>query len=146
MPRQIRVIRVDPVKQHFTPMLIEGGRDLARPIQRAIRAQQLGWRELCRIEETRLMGVRDKADGRGTETFDAGPTPLIVAADAMAEMGTPGFRMRGQSESTAGISVLFGQGPGGGMIDCPVDVEWMNRHLVWLTGTEADTDAAGEDQ
>lgn len=141
MPRGIRVIKIDPVKKTYVPMILEGGASFVRPIQRAIRAKQLGWKELCKIEDQRLMGVRAKADGPGTETFDAGPTPLIVAADAEAEKGTPGFRLRG-GKPTAGVSILFGQGIGGGMADCPVNTAWLDRLLVWLTPEEAEEDDA----
>lgn len=136
---QVRAIKIDPFRKHFTPIVIPGA-NLQRAIQRMLKAKQLGWFELCRIEAVRLMGTRQRENGRGTETFDAGPMPLIVAGDALAEEGTPGFRFRGIGKSTAGYGLLFGQGPGGGMVNCPVDAEWLERHLVWLTPEEAEAD------
>lgn len=145
MPRSIRVIKIDPIKKTYITMLVSGGNNLARPIQRIIGAKQLGWREICAINETRLMGIRPKAHGPGTETYDAGPTPLIVTCDAVAEEGQPGWRMRG-GPSTAGTAMLFGKGLNGGMIDCPVDTEWVKRHLIWLTPEEADAEEAAPDE
>lgn len=139
MPRSIRVIKIDPFKKTYVTMLISGGNSLVRPVQRTIRAKQLGWREICSIEDTRLIGTRPKSDGPGAETYDAGPTPLIVTCDAQAEEGQPGWRMRG-GPATAGMALLFGKGIGGGMIDCPVDAEWLKRHLVWLTAEETDAE------
>lgn len=139
MPRSIRVIKIDPVKKTYVAMMLEGGNSLVRPVQRTIRAKQLGWREVCTILETRLMGVRAKESGIGTETYDAGPTPLIVTCDAQAEEGQAGWRMRG-GPAVAGMALLFGKGLGGGMIDCPVGTDWLDRHLVWLTPEETDAD------
>lgn len=135
MPHNLLVIKVDPIKQTYTRMVISGGRSFTAPIQRVIRAKQLGWMELCKIEENRLMGTRQKSHGPGTETYDAGPTPLIVAADNQADEGTPGFRLRG-GKTTAGIAILFGQGVGGGIIGVPVDTDWLKRQLVWVSADE----------
>jgi hypothetical protein len=143
MPRPVVVMKIDPVRKTYVPLAIEGGRNLARPIMRVIRAKQIGWRELCKIQDRRLMGVRKKADGPGTETYDAGPTPLIVAADACAEKGLPGFRLLGGT-ATAGTCILFGQGIGGGMVNCPVDSEWLDRMLVWLPAEDVDADGTDE--
>ena len=137
---QIRVIRIDPFQQRVVPMKLEGA-NLYRAVCRSLKAGQLGWKELCKIEDRRLMGSRPAKRG-GTESFDAGPTPLIVAADAAAEPDQPGFRLRGGT-STAGLAMLFGQGIGGGMVNCPVDAEWLKRHLVWLTAEEAVADEVG---
>lgn len=139
MPRAIRIIKIDPVQQTFATIALEGGKNFSRPIARLIKARQLGWREICKIEEQRLMDQRPKAIGPGTEFFDAGPTPLIVAADAQATDAQPGWRILG-GKATAGVSVLFGQGLGGGMVNCPVDTDWLARMIVWLTPEETVAD------
>lgn len=139
MPRSIRVIKIDPEKRIFATVALEGGNNLVRPIMRMLRAKQLGWFELCLVEEARLMGKRQKVDSFDFETYDAGPTPLIVAADAQAEDGLPGWRLRG-GKASAGRAILFGKGVGEGMINCPVDEEWLRRQLVWLTPEECDAD------
>lgn len=139
---EVRAIKIDPFRKHFTPILLKGN-NLARPIQRVLKARQLGWMELCRIDAIHQIGHRQRADGLGTETYDGGPTPLMIAAEASPEEDHVGFRFRGIGKATAGYGLLFGQGLGGGMVNCPVDTEWLERHLVWLTAEEA---AADEDE
>ena len=143
MPRAICIIKIDPERQHVTRMSVEGGNNMVRPVQRILRAKQLGWRELCKIDEQRLMGRRAVEGAYNEfENYDAGPTPLIVAADAEQEANVPGWRLRG-GEATVGASILFGQGIGGGMVNCPVSEEWVHRQIIWMTAAEiADADEA----
>lgn len=135
----VRVLKIDPFRRHYTPLLLSGA-NLLKPVQRQVQAKQLGWFELCRIDSHRLMGTRPSADGRTNETYDAGPMPLIVAADAIADDGVPGFRFRGIGRTTVGHALLFGQGVGGAMTNCPVGTEWLERHLIWMTAEEADAE------
>lgn len=138
---QIAAIKIDPFRQHYTPILLKGS-NLVQPIQRLLKAKQLGWFELCRIDAIHQIGHRQRADGLGMETYDGGPTPLMVAADASPEENHPGFRFRGIGQATAGHGLLFGRGLGGGMVNCPVDKDWLTRHLIWLTAEEAAADLA----
>jgi hypothetical protein len=141
---QVRAIKIDPFRRHYTPILLSGA-NFVKPIQRILQARQLGWQELCRIDAVRLMGTRPRANGIGTENYDAGPMPLLVAADAIASEGQPGFRFRGIGRATAGYGLMFGQGIGGGMVNCPVTSEWLRAHIVWLTPEEAEADDGGDE-
>lgn len=134
----VAVIRIDPYQRIFTKVVITG-RDFAQPMRRLTRAKQLGHRKLLDIEEKRIIGQRQGP--KGVETFDDGPAMLHVAADADADKGKPGWRMRG-GETTVGYSVLFGASKSG-TITVPVDLEWVEKHLVWVDADEADAEVEG---
>lgn len=141
MSLQIRVIRIDPFKQTFTYMVLSG-KNLIAPVRRAVRGSALGWKELLTLEETRMMGIRQKANNPAeTETYDAGPTKLIVAANAEADDGLPGFRFLGGNDTTVGYAILFAKSITGTMADCPVDLTWLGRHLVWISAATADNES-----
>ncbi|MET0373985.1 MAG: hypothetical protein ABW128_06970 [Rhizorhabdus sp.] len=135
----VAVIRIDPFRKNYTKVIITG-RDFAQPMRRLTRAKQLGHRKLIDIEEKRIIGQRQGP--KGIETFDAGPTMLCVAADAQAGKGMPGWRVRG-GETTVGYSVLFGAGPNG-TLTVPVDLDWLEKHLVWVEADEADAESEDE--
>jgi len=124
MPKKTyRIWRIDPVKKAIAPLLLDASkRDYALHLQRLVRAEQLGHRMLV----------------------DIGGTKLCVAADARAEEGQVGWRLRGVKGITASIGVLFGQGSTGGLISAPCDREWIDRHLVWTSPEETD-DADADD-
>lgn len=132
----VTVIRIDPVKRQCAAVVIRG-RNLASDVRRLTRAKQLGHRHLLDIEERRLMGTRMGKSGK-QETYDAGPTQLFVAADAMADDGQPGWRLKG-GETTVGLSVLFGKGLNG-MVSTPVDLRWLAERLVWVDAETADAE------
>ena len=110
MKTRCNIIRIDPEKRAFTAMHFEGGRSFVRPVCKILRCKRLGHKYVCDVD-----GIR-----------------LYVAADAEAATDLPGFRFRGSSDSTAGLAILFGQGPNGGMVDSPADIEWVRRRLIWL--------------
>lgn len=114
--------RINPENKAIAPLLLDANKpDFALAIQRYCRASSLGHREVCMVDDV----------------------PLIVACDAQAEEGQPGFRFRGSGiEATAGIGVLFGQGKHGGLCAAPVKRDWIERHIVWTTPEETDADPA----
>jgi len=132
----VTVIRIDPYRKNYTKVVMTG-RDFAQPMRRLTRAKQLGHRKLMDIEEKRIIGTRKGPNG--IETFDDGAAMLCVAADASLEKGKPGWRMRG-GETTVGYSILFGATKAG-TISVPVDLDWVEKHLVWVDADEADAEA-----
>lgn len=130
----VAIIKVDPVNKRAVLLKISGA-NLAQAVRRITGAKQLGHMVVQNIEERRLMGSRQER-GR-TVTFDAGPTPLIVAGDAAQEKGVPGFRINGVE--TVGAAVLFGKGLCG-MMAVPVDLEWVAANLEWISADEADAE------
>lgn len=121
------VAKIIPLAQRIVPMRLHGSNH-AESIRRQIGCKQIGWKRLLNIQ---------------LEDEKGGPIniPLCVAADSAAPRDQPGFRLIG-GETTAGISFLFGEGPGGGMVHCPVDLEWIQRHLRWATAEECNIEEA----
>ena len=124
-----KLFRIDPFKKRIGVLNFSADTpNFALSLQRFTRANRLGHQKLCDV------------DGK----------PLMVAADAESDDGLPGFRMRGSNVKTAGLAVLFGTPPeGGGLLPCPVDQEWVERHIVWLTPKECEdepeTEVAGKE-
>lgn len=117
----IYVIRIDPAKRTIATLsLDEKAKNFVKPIQRMAKAKQLGHRQLCEM----------------------GGTPLMVATNAAAEEGQPGFRFYGVNSVTAGIGVLFGRGQAG-LVSCPVTKAWVEQRIIWTD--VAETDEAGSD-
>lgn len=136
-----RVIRVDPKLRTFSFVALKGNRNgFAQAIRRSLRCHTLGHRLLCKIDDRRLIGER-RDETNKIVTYDAGPSQLYAAANAIAVDGEPGWRLRG-GETTAGPSILFGQGVGGGMVDVPVDLDWLRHQLVWTDPVETLGDPA----
>ncbi len=135
----VAVIKIDPVNRRAALLKITGS-NLAKDVRRITGAKQLGHMVIQDIEDRRLMGSRQER-GR-TVSFDAGPTPLVVAGDASQEKGTPGFRINGVE--TVGTAVLFGKGLGG-MMSVPVDLNWVAANLTWIDASEADLGAPFEE-
>ena len=103
------MIRIDPKTQAIAKIRKKVGKDATKLVRDIVRAREIQAHQLINI----------------------GDTALIVAAAVQVEEGTHAWRIRG-CEDTAGIGLLFGKGPGGGMIDCPVDIDWVNRRIVWI--------------
>lgn len=133
----VAVIKIDPFTKHAALTKISG-QNLASAVRRITGARQLGHKILMNIEEQRIMGQRAGEYGK-TVNYDAGPTPLVVATDAEQEKGVPGFRIGGTV--TAGISVLFGKGLHG-MVNVPVNLQWIAENLEWVEAEVADLDDA----
>lgn len=122
-PTHIQIIRIDPYKRSIAKIKFKCGRNAVPEVKRILRAQTVGHQELQRV------------------LLSGNEAPLIVAAGLDIEKTEPGWRLRG-GEVTVGISMLFGKGAGGGMIDVPVDVEWVKRSIVWVEGEPEDAGAA----
>ncbi len=131
----VRVIRIDPKLQKFAFVQLKGTREsFVGAIRASLRCQTLGHRKLVTFDDRRLMGTRVGENGQ-IVSYDAGPEQLFACANANAGDNLPGWRLRG-GEPTAGPSILFGQGIGGGMVDVPVDLEWLRQQLVWTDPAE----------
>lgn len=143
----ITIIRIDPATQAIARMRQKFGSNndrVVRDVQKLVRAKDIDLRQLQVIEETRLTKTGFSPVTREQVTEDKGGTPLIVAAGANKEENIVGWRLLG-CEDTMGIGILFGQGIGGGMVDCPVDLEWVKRRLRWIPGeTDAEIAARAE--
>lgn len=141
MSKTIVIIRIDPAARSVARMRMECGRDATREVRRVLRAksgQGIGWHRLIDVEEKRLIKfIPDPADSMLKVKIDAGPTPLVAAGLFQLDPDLPGWRLRG-CEGHAGIGILFGKGLGGGMVDVPVDVAWVERRIVWTTAEEGE--------
>lgn len=142
MNLDIIVIRIDPASRTVVKMKKRFGRDATGAVRQILRGKArapLGWRTLLDIEEKRLTRtVPDMKNAGAKIEIDAGPTPLVAAGLLEADEGLPTWRLRG-TDDHAGIGLLFGQGQGGGMIDVPVSVEWVEKRILWgVDAAEAD--------
>lgn len=118
MKHDLILIRVEPVTRTIVPMRLRIGRDATRKMRQMLGAksnEQIGWRQLLDVENV----------------------PLIAAGLLDREDGVPTWRLQGASEDHSGIGMLFGRGPGGGMVDAPVSREWVERRIVWGDGVPA---------
>jgi hypothetical protein len=107
--KHLTMIRIDPKNQAIAKIRKKVGKDATRLVAEIVRAKEVQAHQLISI----------------------GDTALIVAAAVSVEEGTHAWRIRG-CEDTAGIGLLFGKGDGGGMIDCPVDIDWVKRRIKWI--------------
>ena len=117
MKNQITIIRIDPDKRTIARISFKCGRNAVHEVKRILRAKTVGHYELTRV------------------VLSAEEAPLIVAAGLDVDKEQRGWRLKG-GENTAGVGMLFGKGPGGGMVDVPVDVAWVERMIVWLDGED----------
>lgn len=131
------MIKVDPYQRRCIPLRFSGS-DFSHDLRRHI-GLGLAWKELMLVEDKRMIRQERNPRTGAITKVDIGPTPLIVAAAGMIAKGSPAFKI-GDCLSTAGKAILFGKGPGGA-IDCPVDLEWLETNLVWMSAEEADNDA-----
>jgi hypothetical protein len=118
----ITIIRIDPDLRRVAAMRLRCGKNAVPEVKRICRAKKVGHYELTRIETS-------DAAGNSVEV------PLLVAAGLEVTEDQPGFRLRG-GQDTAGVGMLFGRGDNGGMVDVPVDTDWVKREIVWLDREE----------
>jgi hypothetical protein len=134
MAKSIVIVRIDPAARSIARMKMACGRDATREVRRILRAASgaaIGWHKLIDVEEKRITSkVPDMLRAGQTIEVDAGPTPLIAAGLLDVDKAAQIWRLRG-CETHAGIGILFGQGVGGGMVDVPVDVAWIERRIIW---------------
>ena len=116
MKLDLILIRIEPVTRTVVPMKLRIGRDATRKMRQMLGAKpndQIGWHQLLDVENV----------------------PLIAAGVLGRDDDVPTWRLRGASDDHSGIGMLFGRGPGGGMVDVPVSRDWVERRIVW--GKEA---------
>lgn len=119
MAKSIIIVRIDPSNRSITRLKMVCKRNAMPEVRRILRAhpgEEIGWHRLLDIEPP--------------DDVLAAPVPLIAAGLIDASEDMLGWRLRGCA-GHAGIGILFGQGPGGGMIDVPVDTNWVARRIVW---------------
>lgn len=136
----ITFIRIDPATQAIARMRKQFGASnerVIRDIRKIVRGDEIDLRQLLVIEEVRRLQKGFDPATRQPTTTDHGGTPLLVAAGGGKGDDCPGWRLLG-CEDTMGIGILFGQGVGGGMVDCPVDLDWVRKRIRWVPG---ETDA-----
>lgn len=110
---EITILRVNPENRAIATMSIRIGKDARPKVRKLCRAREVGDREIMRVDDMLL----------------------IVAGGLDVEEEMKGWRLKG-GEDTAGISILYGRGPNGGMFDCPVDAKWLRDRIVWLDGED----------
>lgn len=112
MASDIIVIRIDPVKRAVARLMLHAPRSPAmvlRNVKRLARAKVVQAREIVAMD----------------------PVPLMLAAGMDIDETMPGWAMPGLDD-TAGIGILFGRGPGGGMTDVPVSIDWVRKRVRWV--------------
>jgi hypothetical protein len=118
--KTIKIIRVDPTAKIITAMNFRaaGPGPTIRELKRIVRAKtEVGSRELLDVETAE------------------GSCKLIVAGPQLVEDSVDAWRLKGGVD-TAGVAVLFGASILGGMLDCPVDVAWVEKRIVWVPGED----------
>lgn len=142
MSQSITIIRIDPVGRKVAKMLMKCGQNAVSEVRRILRAgrdDKIGWHKLTDIEEVRLTRREPHPELQGlTREVDVGPTPLVAAGKLNTDEAVAKWHLRG-CEEHAGIGILFGQGLGGGMVNVPVDVAWINARIVWTDGEDMDS-------
>lgn len=111
-PKEIKIIRVDPEKRTIAMRKMRCGKTAVSEVRRIVKAKDLGHKRISQM------------------IVDGAEVPIIVAVGINLPDSAKEWRIRG-SEFTAGIGILFGQGPGGGMVDVPVDVDWATKMIIW---------------
>lgn len=133
----ITIIRIDPEAQAIAKLRMRCGKNAVpevRRILRASRAQNIGSHPLIDVEEKRLLKKEPHPRLIGIKIdVDAGPTPLVAAGVLNSDEAIAKWRLKGCAEHS-GIGLLFGKGVGGGMVDVPVDVDWVRARIVWTEG------------
>lgn len=139
--KNITMIRIDPFTKNVAQIRKQiGGNNAAviRQIRQLVKAPgNPDLRKLLDIEEVRLTMDGHDPKTREPIKIDHGPTPLLVAAPGATEDGSTGWRLLG-CEDTHGIGLLFGQGVNGGIVNCPVSLDWVRQRVRWVP---AETDA-----
>ncbi|MBX9816162.1 MAG: hypothetical protein K2X76_15800 [Sphingomonas sp.] len=127
MNLELILIRIDPVSRTIVPMKLRIGRDATRKMRQMLGAktgEQIGWHQLIDVELTSAKDGKPEAS-----------VPLIAAGLLDRDEGAPTWRLRGLAEHS-GIGMLFGRGPGGGMVSVPVNKDWVEKRIIWSEGTE----------
>lgn len=127
---KLSLLRVDPVNRIVASIVFRAGKNATPEVRRVTRSKRVGWRELLVVDHAPVRRLNAKG---AFEMFEK--TPLIVAGGLDVDEAMKGWRIRG-GEDTAGIGLLFGQGEGGGMTDCPVDRAWLLDRIEWLEGED----------
>lgn len=112
MKRSVSIIRINPER-----------RTIAKIAMKSAKSHLTGTREAKRIIRADVIGMR--------QILDMGAAALMVAGRMDVTESMAGWRFPG-SEETAGISFLFGRGVGGGVVDCPVDIDWVTKRIIWM--------------
>lgn len=113
MQRQISLLRINPDRRTVAQMRARVSFDATHFLRRVCRANRIGSHE--------LLEVNDKM--------------LVVVAGLDVDESMRGWKLR-FGEDTGGTGVLFGRGPDGGMVDCPVDAKWVLERITWLEGED----------
>lgn len=135
MQAPLTLIRVDPTKRTVVALRKSIGsnpagvqrviQNLIFPARNADTFPTIDARILLQIELPHDVGIFQR------------PVPLVVSGRAVTGEDEQAWRIKG-CENTTGIGLLFGQGPNGGMVDCPVSKAWVEERIVWVDGEDED--------
>lgn len=120
------IIRIDPETRAIAKIKLPAGKTPTDVhAKRVCKAEKVGMREILRMTEE---------------------TTLCVFGGLDLEPPQASFRFAG-TDDTMGISFLGGKGPGGGLVDVPVNVEWVRKRIEWTrTEREEEDDNAADAQ
>jgi len=127
-PKQVTVIRIDPEKQAIARLVMPHVADFAAGLKRMVRAKEISFFELMKIEEVRMLDFQPGM----TKPVDKGPMPLIVVAGQPVTTDLYGWKLKAIPTVTAGISVIFGFNAQGHVWDCPISPPWLRERIEWL--------------
>lgn len=115
------IIRIDPTSRAIAKIKLPAGRTPTdQHAKRVVKADKVGMREILQMD---------------------GDVKLCVFGGLDLDPPQDGFKFAG-TDDTFGIGFLGGKGPGGGLVDVPVDVDWVKRRIQW-TRTEAEASDEG---
>lgn len=112
-------IRIDPYKRTIARIRVKIGANAIGAVRRLVRAHNIGRYQISHLER------------------DGQPINVVCFAREDVDATMRGWRAKGNID-TAGISILAGEIPGAGLVDCPVDVAWVQRMIVWLDHEDVD--------
>lgn len=115
-PKFITILRIDPEKRTIAMRQMRCGKNAIPEVKRIVKAKDITARRISQV------------------IVDGAEVPICIGVGIGLADEVKTWRVRG-GEFTAGIGIMFGQGPGGGMISVPVDVEWAKKMIIW--GDEA---------
>lgn len=112
--KSVRIIRVDPYRRTIAAIQLRAVRDATPHIRRILRTNNIGSREILKVEDQ----------------------PLMVVGGLDVDEAMQGWRLRG-TDDTAGISIITGRDVNKGLvIDAPVTVQWVKDRIQWLDGED----------
>lgn len=112
--KSVRILRVDPYRRTVAALMLKGVRDATPHIRRMIRTNNIGSREIMKIDDK----------------------PMMVIGGLEVDEAMKGWRLPG-TDDTAGISIITGRDAEAGLvIDCPVNVQWVLDRIQWLEGED----------